>query len=81
MCLSIKSFDKQDGERLCVDNKKRDLDSCCTNIMNKIGDHLSVEAWTVTSTLVDDSTKFCLVLFTFTTEIIVIQNSAQDGGI
>ena len=78
-CPLFKSFDKQDGETLFVDNNKRDLDSWCTNLMNTIGDHLPFGARTVETTLVDDADKFCLALFTFMTKTIVIWNSARDG--
>ena len=71
-CPLFKSFDNQDGETLFVDNKKRDLYSCPTNLMNKIRDYLLLGARMVASILVDDTAKFYLALFTCMTKTIVI---------
>ena len=79
-CLLFKSFDKQGGETSFVDHKKRDSESCRTNLMNKIGDQLPFGAQTVASTLVNDAATFVLALFIFMTKTKVIQNAAQDGA-
>ena len=77
-CLLFNSFDKQDGETSFVDHKKRDLESCYANLMNKIGDQLPSGARTMASTLVNDTAIFVLTLFTFMTDTMIIQNAAQD---
>ena len=80
VCLLFNSFDKQDGETSFVDYKKRDLENCCTNLMNRIGNQLPSGAQSVASTLVYDDTTFVLALFTFMTTTMIIQNATQDGA-
>ena len=79
LCSTFPSWDNQNGETSFVKIRKRELQNCFDHLMYKTEDQLSGVARTVASTLLADAHKFCLALFKFMTNTVVVANFSRVG--
>ena len=79
LCSTFPSWDNQDGETSFVEIRKREFQNCFDHLVHKTEDQLSGVVQTVASTLLTDAHKFCLALFKFMTDTVLVANFSCEG--